>query len=263
MAAFPVFFHLLNRTVVVLKLIQKFFDGLHWRGNIYVALVMSLLLSMGLYTLCRILFYFFNLDFFPDMTTPRFLRILYGGLRFDLSAVLYSNSLFILMLILPFPFRFHPAYSKVLRFIFLLTNGIALAANVADFIFYRFSLRRTTISVFAQFENEKNWAGLFFHFLIDYWYAVAVWLALMSILVFVFRLIKWDGPQLKNKLAFYASGVAVIPLIVYLFIGGARGGFAHSTRPITLSNAAEYAKVPKDINLVLNTPFALMRTLAR
>ncbi|MEJ0030806.1 MAG: hypothetical protein WDO15_10755 [Bacteroidota bacterium] len=27
-----------------------------------------------------------------------------------------------------------------------------------------------------------------------------------------------------------------------------------------MSNAAEYAAVPKDINLVLNTPFALMRT---
>lgn len=51
-----------------------------------------------------------------------------------------------------------------------------------------------------------------------------------------------------------------MPLVILLFIGGGRGGFAHSTRPITLSNAAEYATVPKDINLVLNTPFALIRT---
>src|SRR5258706_12744801 len=194
------------------------------------------------------------------MTMPRFLRILFGGLRFDLAAVLYSNSLFIVMMILPFPFRFHPVYRKVLTPIFLLTNGIALAVNVADFIYYRFSLRRTTISVFAQFENEKNGGGLFFRFLIDYWYAVAVWLALMAILVLLFNRIKWEGPQLKNKLAFYSTGVVLMPLIIYLFVGGARGGFAHSTRPITLSNAAEYAKVPKDINLVLNTPFALMRT---
>jgi len=117
------------------------------------------------------------------MTMPRFLRILFGGLRFDLAAVLYSNSLFIVMMILPFPFRFHPAYRKVLNPIYLFTNGIALAVNVADFIYYRFSLRRTTISVFAQFENEQNWRGLFFRFVIDYWYAVAVWLGLMAILV--------------------------------------------------------------------------------
>jgi len=249
-----------NPIAYVREQITNFFEGLHWRGNIYKALVLSLLVPMVLYTVCRILFYFFNIDFFPGMTMPRFLRILFGGLRFDLAAVLYSNSLFIVMMILPFPFRFHPAYRKALTPIYLVTNGIAMAVNVADFIYYRFSLRRTTISVFAQFENEQNWGGLFFRFLFDYWYAVAVWLALMAILVILFRRIRWDGPQLKSKVAFYTTGVAMMPLVIYLFVGGARGGFAHSTRPITLSNAAEYAKVPKDINLVLNTPFALMRT---
>ncbi len=39
-----------------------------------------------------------------------------------------------------------------------------------------------------------------------------------------------------------------------------RGGFGESTRPITLSNAAQYATAPKDVNLVLNTSFALLRT---
>src|SRR5258706_14293451 len=82
----------------------------------------------------------------------------------------------------------------------------------------------------------------------------------MALLVILFRRIQWDRPQLKKKVAFYTTGVAIMPLVIYLFVGGARGGSAHSTRPITLSNAAEYAKVPKDINLVLNTPFALMRT---
>ena len=233
--------------------ITKFFEGLQWKGNIYKALVMALLLSMGLYSVCRVGFYFFNSGFFPEMSLPRFLRILLGGLRFDLAAVLYSNSLFILLLIIPFPFRFHPTFQKVVKYIFFTTNGIALATNVADFVYYPFTLRRTTVIVLSQFENEKNLGGLFFQFLIDYWYAVVVWLALMAVLVVA-------GPQLKNRVAFYATGVLLMPLIIYLFVGGARGGFAHSTRPITLSNAAEYAKVPKDINLVLNTPFALMRT---
>jgi phosphoglycerol transferase MdoB-like AlkP superfamily enzyme len=49
-------------------------------------------------------------------------------------------------------------------------------------------------------------------------------------------------------------------LIAGLVVAGMRGGFGESTRPITLSNAAQYATTPKDINLVLNTPFALLRT---
>lgn len=241
-------------------MIAKFFEGLHWKGNVYKALVMALLLSMALYSVCRVAFYFFNADFFPDMTLHRFLRIAMGGLRFDLAATLYSNSLFILLLIIPFSFRFHPTYQKVAKYLFLTTNGIALAANVADFVYYPFTLRRTTVSVFSQFKNERNLAGLFFQFLIDYWYAVIVWVILMAILVIIYNRIKFQGPQLRNRIAYYSSGILMVPLIAYLFVGGARGGFAHSTRPITLSNAAEYAKVPKDINLVLNTPFALMRT---
>ena len=241
-------------------MIAKFFEGLHWKGNVYKALVMALLLSMALYSVCRVTFYFFNAGFFPDMTLHRFLRIALGGLRFDLAATLYSNSLFILLLIIPFSFRFHPTYQKVAKYLFLTTNGIALAANVADFVYYPFTLRRTTVSVFSQFKNERNLAGLFFQFLIDYWYAVIVWVILMAILVIIYNRIKFQGPQLRNRIAYYSSGILMVPLIAYLFVGGARGGFAHSTRPITLSNAAEYAKVPKDINLVLNTPFALMRT---
>ncbi len=215
---------------------------------------------MGLYSFSRIGFYLFNIGFFPDMTIPRFSRIMLGGLKFDLAAILYSNSLFILLLIIPLAIRFKSGYQAFLKWIFFFFNGIALAVNTADFIYYRFTLRRTTVSVLAQFENEKNKGLLFLQFLWDYWYAVIFWLVLVWLLGQGYKRIKMEGPQLKNQWSFYLSSIAMFPLIIYLFIGGVRGGFLHSTRPITLSNAAEFAKEPKDINLVLNTPFALMRT---
>ena len=52
----------------------------------------------------------------------------------------------------------------------------------------------------------------------------------------------------------------MIPVIVALFIGAARGGYKHSTRPITISNAARYVKTPRDVAIVLNTPFSFLRT---
>jgi phosphoglycerol transferase MdoB-like AlkP superfamily enzyme len=236
------------------------FKNLNFRTNSYSALLKQFLLMMVLFSVCRVGFYFFNTAFFPDITISRFARIMWGGLRFDLAGLLYINSLFILLSVLPFEFRFRSTYKKVLKYIFFTTNGVALAANVADFVYYPFTLRRTTISTFGQFKNETNGFSLFFQFLWDYWYAVLFWLALMVILIFLFNRIKTEGPQIKNRLLFYGSGVLLMPIIIYLFIGGARGGFAHSTRPITISNAAEYAATPKDINLVLNTPFAFMRT---
>jgi len=239
---------------------MSLFEGISLRENIYWGLIKRLLLVMGFYTICRISFYFFNLSFFPDMTWGRMTPILLGGLKFDLAAVLYLNSLFILLTILPLAIKFHPTYQKILHYIFLITNGIGLAVNIADNVYYRYTLRRTTITVFSQFENEHNFGALFFSFLVDYWYGFAFFLLILYFFIKISNQIKVSGPQLKNKWTFYGSAVALMPVIIYLFVGGARGGFRHSTRPITISNAAEYATIPKDINLVLNTPFALMRT---
>lgn len=239
---------------------DSIFSNLRWRGNIYAALVWSLLLVMSLYSLSRVAFYWFNTSFFPNMSIDRFALIMWGGLRFDLAAVLYTNALFILLMILPLTIRHHLRYQQFVKWIFIISNSIALAINTADFIYYRFTLRRTTLSVVNQFENEQNLAGLASQFLIDYWYAVVFWGVLVFLLVFGFSKIRVLAPQVKNRLAYHIAALAGMALSVYLFIGGVRGGFAHSTRPITLSNAAVYAQVPKDINLVLNTPFALLRT---
>jgi phosphoglycerol transferase MdoB-like AlkP superfamily enzyme len=94
----------------------------------------------------------------------------------------------------------------------------------------------------------------------DYWYATLFFVFLVTLLVIAFNRISYDGPQQPNKWKFYGYGVVAFALCIGLFIGGARGGFRESTRPITLSNAASYVKEPREINLVLNTPFALMRT---
>jgi phosphoglycerol transferase MdoB-like AlkP superfamily enzyme len=232
-------------------------------GNIYWALFLRLLLAMGLFSLCRIGFYFYNMSFFPDMDLFNFLRLLLGGLKFDLTAVLYVNALYILLMILPFDFRFRYTYGEIARYIFFLTNAGALATNVADFIYYKFTLRRTSADVFRQFENEQNIGGLFFSFLIDYWYAVIFWIALVVIMVKVYNRIRIWGPQMKNRTMYYVSGILAMPLITFFIIAGIRGGFRHSTRPITLSNAGEYVRDPKDISIVLNTPFSLIRTVGK
>ncbi len=242
---------------------RNYFQGLKLQGNIYVVLVLRFLLAMLLYTLCRLGFYVFNKSYFTDVTADDMLRIFVGGLRFDLSAVLYTNALVILLSIIPLQVRFHPVYQRIVMWLFYIFNGIALAANVSDFIYFRFTGRRTTADVFKQFENEQNMGSLWLSFLMDYWYAVVFWLALIALMVWLYRCIKLQGPMIKNKIVFYVGGLVLMVPIIYLVIGGLRGGFAHSTRPITLSNAGEYVKDPKAISLVLNTPFALLRTLGK
>lgn len=241
----------------------RYLEGISWRTNVYVVLFLRLTLVMALFTVSRLGFYFYNHSFFPGVTLGEMLRILAGGLVFDLSTVLYVNLLYILMMIIPLKLRFNHYYRISLKYLFFITNGIALAANVADFIYYRFTLRRTTADVFAQFENETNMGGLWLKFFVDYWYAAVFWIFLMILMIRCFNLLRYDGPQMKDRRAFYLFGSLAIPLIVYLIFGGMRGGFRHSTRPITLSNAGEYVSDPKHISLVLNTPFAVFRTIGK
>lgn len=218
---------------------------------------------MLLFSLCRVGFYLYNTSFFPGMTLGNFMYLMLGGLRFDLAAVLYVNLLFILLLLLPFNYRFAPVFQKVLRYLFIITNGIALAANVSDFIYYKFTLRRTTADVFQQFEHEQNMGMLFFRFLLDYWYALIFWIVLMVLLVIVYNRLRVVGPMVRKRSFYYIGGVVIMLGLTYLIIGGLRGGFRESTRPITLSNAGEYVRDPKDVSIVLNTPFAILRTLGK
>jgi hypothetical protein len=231
-------------------------------GNVYLILFLRLLLVMVLLSMCRIGFYFFNTDFFPDMSIGHFLWLMWGGLRFDLVALLYFNLLYIVLLVVPFDLRFNPVYTKGLAFYFLTANGFLLAINVADFIYYRFTLHRTTADIFRQFRNENNIDTLWFRFLTDYWYALVFWLMLMVLLVVGLsrtRIIR----ATKSPAATYLVSLVSLPLLGFLIWAGIRGGYRHSTRPITLSNAGEYVKDPKDINIVLNTPFSIIRTMGK
>jgi phosphoglycerol transferase MdoB-like AlkP superfamily enzyme len=242
---------------------KRFFKGWQLEGNVYWALVLRLALAMFLFMLCRFGFYLYNYSYFPDMTTFNFLRIMWGGLQFDLAAVLYINILILILSVIPVDFRFRQGYQSMMKFFYYTLNGLALAANVMDFVYYKFTLRRTTADIFKQFENETNLGSLFFQFLIDYWYALFFWIVLMWLMVKIYNKIQVKGPLMEHRITYYVAGLIAIPIVVTLFVGGVRGGFRPSTRPITLSNAGEYVEHPNEVNLVLNTPFAIFRTLGK
>ncbi|KAA6433591.1 sulfatase-like hydrolase/transferase [Rufibacter glacialis] len=228
--------------------------------SVHLAMLLALGVVMLLYTVCRLLFYFFNKGFFAETSFSDLLYLMWGGLRFDLVAVLYTNLLFLALMLLPFRFRHHPGYRKVVKWVFLVFNGIGLALNCADFIYYRFTLRRTTGSVVKEFANE-SWGTFASSFLVDFWYVALIWLALVLAMAWLYNRIRLEKAPTYNPWFYYPWHTVVLVLTVGLAIGAMRGGFRHSTRPITLSNAGEYVKRPQEMYLVLNTPFSVIRTI--
>lgn len=245
-------------------LFQKLVNSSSRQVNIYLVIVYRFLLVMLFFTFCRIEFYLFNADHFPQISFTHFIYLLLGGLKFDTAALLYVNTLFLVLMILPFRLRYDAVYQRIVKWIFVITNGIALAWNSADVIYFDFILKRTTASVFKAFEHETNMGNLLFRFVfVDYWYVSLIWLVMLVIIIRFYDFFVPKRPTYEYTWKSFVSGVLLIGLVAFLFVGGVRGGWAHSTRPITLSNAGKYVNNPKEMAIVLNTPFSILRTLSK
>jgi phosphoglycerol transferase MdoB-like AlkP superfamily enzyme len=79
-------------------------------------------------------------------------------------------------------------------------------------------------------------------------------------MVYFYNKVKTKRPEPAGKIGYFAINILMIPIVIGLVIGAARGGYKHSTRPITISNAARYVDNPRDVAIVLNTPFSFFRT---
>jgi hypothetical protein len=169
--------------------------------NIFVVLAYRILLVMILFSLCRLGFFLFNFKMFPGVSAGQLLTIMKGGLSFDISAVVYINILFILLSIIPFDIRYDRIYEAVLKYIYFISNGIAIAMNGMDFVYYRFVDKRATADVFKTFENETNLGKLFFRFLFDYWPATLFTLLLWFLMVYLYNRFVPVKPAPRNRIS--------------------------------------------------------------
>jgi phosphoglycerol transferase MdoB-like AlkP superfamily enzyme len=223
-------------------------------------LLFRILVLLILYSISRIVFYFYNIEFFPDIDFSGFMRIMLGGLRFDLSSILFLNSLYIFLYLIPHPFRYRIAYQVFIKWIFYLTNGLALALNTADFFYFEFILKRSTVDVFI-FAKEKNILSLLGILLIDYWRGVVFWIILLTFLITMYRKFKVRKPRPFKRVPFYSSSLAWLIISLYFCFIGIQGGFSSANRPISVGSAGAYTDKPLEMAIVLNTPFTIIRTL--
>jgi phosphoglycerol transferase MdoB-like AlkP superfamily enzyme len=229
-------------------------------NSIYLNLLYRLLLLLILYAFCRFGFYLTNKSQFAHLSVTEIAYTFLGGLKFDIVAILYINSLYIVLQTLPWPFKYLNGYQKFSKWLFIVTNSIGFLANFIDFAYYKFTLKRTTGSVFSQFSHEQNKLKLSANFLLEYWYLLIIFILFIIAFIKLYDKVKIPkAPRFTWKI--YLVQFVALLITGILFIIGVRGGWRHSTRPITLSNAGDFVKAPGDMSLVLNTPFSIMKTL--
>ena len=210
-----------------------------------VATAWNLLLVYLIYQIARCEYYFENASYLSYTSD-----VFRGGLLFDTSAIIYTNALYILLMLLPFR---QNGYQQFCKWLYLIINGIALAMNLADSVYFQYTMRRTTTTVFSEFSNEGNLGSIIGTEFIHHWYLVLLFVGIMWLLWRLYAMPKKQHPL----------NMASLILVVPLCIAGIRGGFTTAVRPITISNANQYAQRPTDAALVLNTPFSMIRTIGK
>lgn len=225
--------------------------------------VCNLVLAYVVYFVCRIVFLLTNYSSFSDnLTAAHLMEMLRGGFLFDSSAIMYTNVLWIVMVLFPLHLKETPTYRKVCKWLFVVVNSLAVVMNLCDCVYFQYTSRRTTSTVFSEFSHEGNLAGIFGTELIRHWYLLLIGVVLIYAL---WRLYLSHNLK-RHTICWWRYSLATlvsILLMVPCILGGMRGGLAHSVRPITVSNANQYVNHPTEAAIVLNTPFSLIRTIGK
>ena len=220
------------------------------------ATLCNLLLAYATYMLARIIYLLANYSYFSQgLTFGHLMELLGGGLMFDTTAILVTHIPYILLMLLT-------PWQRVSKCYFLVVNAIALALNMADAVYFRYTMRRTTTTVFGEFQNENNLGSIIGTEFLNHWYLV---LAFALIVWLLWRLYVKAGVRSQSGRWWQYALVQVVLLAVFVpfIIAGIRGGFTTAVRPITISNANQYVDRPVEAALVLNTPFSLYRSIGK
>lgn len=220
------------------------------------AKLFSLLLLV--YTICRLLFYFFNFQHFSEIEILTLIKLFFFGLRFDTSAIIAVNSLFILLYLLPKQLHAKKGYGTLLKYVFIVTNAIAFLANCVDWIYFRYTLKRTTWDVFSFISTETDFVQLIPVFVIDFWYVLLIWGVFCFVTLRLYK--KWVIADVTTDTFTIKQGMfdfLTLTIGTVLSIIGFRGGL--QLIPIYNVTAAEYTEA-KNIPIVLNTPFSIIKT---
>ena len=217
---------------------------------------------MVLYTISRLFFYWVNIDLYPSVSANHLLEMLSGGMRFDLTALLYLNALYLLLVLLPLPtaIRNHTTYISMAKWSFWLPNILGFIVNCMDIVYVRFTDRRTTCTVFTEFQNDGNLASIIGQSMVQYWYVTLFGVALIALFILCTRK-QWQALTPRKTWVYYVAESLLMVVTIYFVVIGIRGGFGKYTRPITISNALQYTNTPQETAILLNTPFSLMKSL--
>lgn len=231
------------------------------------ALVVNIFMAFVVYLIARVAFLLENFSYFSEgLSFSQVGEWFWGGYIFDRSAITYTNSLYIVMMLFPLWIKERRGYHLLCKWVFVIVNTLTLVINLCDAVYFPYTLRRTTTSVFREFSNENNLLDVFWGELWGHWYLLLLAIAVVWLMWKLYLMPRTHHTYyatLGSRIGFGVVQLLLLLAITPLAIGACRGGLESGIRPITVNNANQYVNRPTECAIVLNTPFALIRTIGK
>ncbi len=220
--------------------------------NRFIKLAWHFFLLIIIYEGLRLLFLINNIDFFQDFATKDLLKTFISGLRFDLAGIGFINFLYVILYMFPIKDEWmNKSYLAFLKWLFVISNGIFITANISDAEYFKFSGTRLSLS---SFKITQDLADQSLQLIGYYWY-----LSLLIIFNIGFLAYFYDKPFLKKwnfKFNFFSQNFLFL-LMIFFMVVFARGGL--QLKPVIPANAFANNK-PRLAQLALNSSFTILKS---
>ncbi|MBR1521131.1 MAG: sulfatase-like hydrolase/transferase [Bacteroidaceae bacterium] len=229
-----------------------------------IAFICNLALVYIVYGICRLAYLLENWSVLSEgFDTLSFWEAFKGCWMFDTSAILYTNVLYAILMLIPLHWKEKDGWQLMTKWVYVVVNAVCVVANLADAVYFQYTGRRTTSSVFQEFSHEGNIGDVMGVELLRHWYLVLLGVVLIAglIVLYVRPRGEFHLRMLKDKLLYYVIQLVCFGLYIPITVAGMRGGATTAVRPITISNANQYVNRPAEAALILNTPFSMIRTI--
>jgi len=213
-----------------------------------------LLARLGLaalvYQAVRLIFLIDHRANFADVAAGDIALAFVNGLRFDLSAIAYTNIPFILFSLAPATLLARRWYQRILMTLFLVANGAATIVMMGDVGYYPFTGTRVTMDVFALTGEATAQADQLF---LNFAGLTALGVALLASLWALYPRRRDEEVLARSTMRSVGVGFTVIALTAL----AARGGF--QKKPLNPIHAFSSGVHEVGI-LTLNSAFTLLQS---
>ena len=229
----------------------------------YTLLIKRLFFLIILYSFCRFLFFIFNFSFFATLNYKEVSLSFFYGLRFDLTAIVITNTPVIFLHFLPENIFRKKIISVLIKSLFVFINGFMIFLNAIDFGLFQFTGKRATADVFKVISYGNDFINTVPKMVADFWYVLLILIAFWYLLTRFYPTRPFERLQefFNSKFSTSWAGRTILLLtFTGLFIVGFRGGTQF--KPLTIISASKFG-VPGSVPLILNTPFTYVKTFGK